>query len=463
MPFLKAKNNGTWVPVGWTEQIQADYAQTDETQVNFIKNKPEIDDVLSSTSTNSVQNKVVTSAMSELENLIGDSSVSDQISTAMATKADINHTHTEYALVDHTHENLGSTDQYALADHTHSEYALVNHTHTDYALASDVTDLSELVGDISVSTQISAAIATKVDAVDGKELSSNDYTDDEKSKLADIEVGANKTVVDSALSSESTNPVQNQIVTSALATLATNLSNQIDSAVIALEDVVDDKADANHTHNYAGSSSAGGAANKVANAITVKLNSGTTEEIDMFTFDGSVAKTMDITASAIGAVTMDCSNMSETTSANEIIVSEDEPDVVNGAIWINPTSTVDTGWQEVTLNTADFKVYNDIASNTPIYRKIGNVVQIKGIVSPTSDTAINSLQTSTATEIGAIPVECAPSTLTEYTVCHGSGGTIWLLDVTLDGSIRASRYAMGDTSNTPAANVWMPFSITYLI
>ena len=54
----------------------------------------------------------------------------------------------------------------------------------------------------------------------GKGLSTNDYTTTEKNKLAGIATGANKTTVDSAMSSTSTNPVQNKIVNSALSTKA---------------------------------------------------------------------------------------------------------------------------------------------------------------------------------------------------------------------------------------------------
>ena len=54
----------------------------------------------------------------------------------------------------------------------------------------------------------------------GKGLSTNDYTTDEKTKLAGIATGANKTTVDSAMSSTSTNPVQNKIVNSALSAKA---------------------------------------------------------------------------------------------------------------------------------------------------------------------------------------------------------------------------------------------------
>ena len=60
-------------------------------------------------------------------------------------------------------------------------------------------------------------------------------------------------------------------------------------------------ASSGHTHSYAGSSSAGGAANSVANSIIIKLNGGSTEGTNLFTFNGSAAKTINITPSAIGA------------------------------------------------------------------------------------------------------------------------------------------------------------------
>ena len=53
-----------------------------------------------------------------------------------------------------------------------------------------------------------------------------------------------------------------------------------------------------HTHNYAGSSSVGGAANKVANTLTIQGN-GTT--LTNGTYDGSAAKTVNITPANIGA------------------------------------------------------------------------------------------------------------------------------------------------------------------
>jgi len=60
-------------------------------------------------------------------------------------------------------------------------------------------------------------------------------------------------------------------------------------------------AASSHTHNYAGSSSAGGAANSVKTNLIIKLNNGSTEGTNLFTFNGSTAKTINITPSAIGA------------------------------------------------------------------------------------------------------------------------------------------------------------------
>lgn len=65
-------------------------------------------------------------------------------------------------------------------------------------------------------SQIKDKLSGKVDKVSGKGLSTNDYTTTEKNKLAGIATGANKTTVDSVLSTTSTNPVQNKVVNTAL-------------------------------------------------------------------------------------------------------------------------------------------------------------------------------------------------------------------------------------------------------
>ena len=61
-------------------------------------------------------------------------------------------------------------------------------------------------------TLLTTAIGNKVDKVEGKDLSTNDYTDNDKAKLDGIEAEANKTIVDAELLDTSENPVQNKVV-----------------------------------------------------------------------------------------------------------------------------------------------------------------------------------------------------------------------------------------------------------
>jgi hypothetical protein len=76
--------------------------------------------------------------------------------------------------------------------------------------------LDSASGNPVANSAITAALNNKVDKVSGKGLSTNDYTTAEKEKLAGIAENANYTVVDSALSDGSTNPVQNKVIKNAL-------------------------------------------------------------------------------------------------------------------------------------------------------------------------------------------------------------------------------------------------------
>lgn len=79
-------------------------------------------------------------------------------------------------------------------------------------------------------------------------------TDTEKSKLDGIATGANKTTVDSALSSTSTNPVQNKVINTALSGKAnTNHSHDLSAMINGLSGGTDTPSDADYyVSQYAG-------------------------------------------------------------------------------------------------------------------------------------------------------------------------------------------------------------------
>lgn len=217
--------------------------------------------------------------------------------------ATANHTHTQYASTEHTHEIsdvtglAGELDGKAAATHTHSNYAAKTHTHTladisettdkkvmtaaertklngiatganNYShpathpasmitglaevatsgsyddltdkptsmsptahthAQSDITGLANaLSGKASAEhTHAQGDITGLTDALAGKASSSHTHgaatttangmmSATDKAKLDGIATGANKTAVDSALSTTSTNPVQNKVINTAL-------------------------------------------------------------------------------------------------------------------------------------------------------------------------------------------------------------------------------------------------------
>ena len=89
------------------------------------------------------------------------------------------------------------------------------------------TKTSDLTNDSNFAT--TTDLDAKVDKVTGKGLSTNDYTTTEKDKLAAIEDGANKTVVDTALNSTSINPVQNRVINTKINSMQSDIDSKVPS------------------------------------------------------------------------------------------------------------------------------------------------------------------------------------------------------------------------------------------
>ena len=119
------------------------------------------------------------------------------------------------------------------------------------------------------------------------------------------------------------------------------------------------------------------------------------------------------------------------------------------------TAIADSGWKNATL-TADFEPY--ATGVLPKYRKIGNIVNIHGVVKPT-DTLTGS---NTMISIFSIPNGYRPSeNLT--TVCQGSGVCVWIFTVTPNGNCCFSRYRDGTGLQNASSSVWLPFNVTFMI
>lgn len=258
-----------------------------------------VDSALNTTSENPVQNKVVAIAINNLNTLVGDTPVSDQINTAVASKADasdltahtgnsnIHITSTERtnwnaakAHADSAHapsnaeENQNAFSNIIVGDTTIAADSKTDtltivagnnvtltpdatndrltitakdtvYTHPTYTArgaglykvtvngTGHVSEVTNVVKDDIVALGIPAQDTTYNEATTSAAglMSAND-----KTKLNGIADGANKTTVDSTLSSTSTNPVQNKVVNTAISTLNTlvgdtPVATQITSAI----------------------------------------------------------------------------------------------------------------------------------------------------------------------------------------------------------------------------------------
>ena len=123
--------------------------------------------------------------------------------------------------------------------------------------------------------------------------------------------------------------------------------------------------------------------------------------------------------------------------------------------WQLKPNMVDTGWIDLTVG-SEFRQYG--TGNAVRYRKIGNIVEVRGIVAPVADIAGgNDMHTIATLPSEARPVEAL------YTICQGSSNCVWLFRVNSTGTLDFSRYRNGNTSATAGEGTWLPFQMTFMI
>lgn len=168
-------------------------------------------------------------------------------------------------------QSAGSSDYIARADHVHpvdTSRAASNHSHgslvNDGALNSDITSVNKVavtdatnklktISKLPLDKVTHQDISGKANVNHGHDSASSSangfLSKEDKSKLDGIATEANKTVVDSSLSSSSNNPVQNKIVTNALNGKANSSHSHSISNITNLQSSLDGKSPTSHTHD----------------------------------------------------------------------------------------------------------------------------------------------------------------------------------------------------------------------
>ena len=328
------------VEAGAEVNVQADWAETDSTSDAFIKNKPltDVDNALSDTSTDPVQNKIIKAALDEkvdkiagmqlsqnnftngekeklasietgATNVTVDSAISQNSDNPVSSKA----IYTELS------KKVNSSGSKQLSDENFTseektKLAGIQNGATNVSVDAEITQNSN---NPVTSAAIYAELAKKVDADGGAGLSDNNFTDAYKEKLDGIASEATKTIVDATITENSTNPVTSAAVFAALAT----------------------KVDAD--------GGAGLSDNNFTDAYKTKLE-GIEAGANKITVDSatSTTSTNPVQNKVItGAVNTE--NTRATTAENDIknnliAVSDTQPTAATTKLWVNTNSDEDT-------------------------------------------------------------------------------------------------------------------------
>ena len=263
MSVLKVKKDGVWENVSGT----SGHTHTIDDITNFPEIKPDggnadtVDGKHASDFALASDVIDLGTDMLNLHTLVGDTSVAEQVSAAVSSKADTDHMHdiddisnlsealeskyekpsagilkTDLDISIQTSLNKADTAVQSLEGYATEDYVNTQVSSLVDSAPETLNTLNELAAalgqDPNFATTVATQIGSKVDKVEGKGLSTNDYTDNDKHTLS--------------------------MVNDAVTTLTdlvgdTSVANQISDAIAT-------KSDEGHTHSYAGSSSAGGAA-----------------------------------------------------------------------------------------------------------------------------------------------------------------------------------------------------------
>ncbi len=119
------------------------------------------------------------------------------------------------------------------------------------------------------------------------------------------------------------------------------------------------------------------------------------------------------------------------------------------------TQLSDSGWQALTFSSG----YANYNSTEPLQiRKIGNFVEIRGIIKPTAQKTAST----SAVQFATIPTGYRPTYTFRTTIAQGSGMNRWHLTAETDGRLCWSRYGITSSVNLPSG-AWLCVYMTYMI
>ena len=124
----------------------------------------------------------------------------------------------------------------------------------------------------------------------------------------------------------------------------------------------------------------------------------------------------------------------------------------------NFLTEMDSGWQYTSGYGENFTQYNNEEYAKVRYRKIGGMVEIRGVMRPTTTIA----GSTTLHELFTLGEAFRPSTYL-YHRCSGSYANTWLMTIAPSGRVSFSRYGSGNAYTDVDTSAWLPIQVTFML
>ena len=413
LPSDKTKLNG--IAAGAEVNVNADWNATEGDAL--ILNKPILATVATSGSYNDLTEKPTIPTVDVTKSYVD---------TQLATKANASNVYTKAEVdskVSSVYRVKGSVASYAnlpTVDVTIGDVYNVNDTGANYVATSTTPTWDKLSETVDLSgyattAAMNSALGNKVDKVSGKALSTNDYTTAEKNKLAGIAASANNYSLPAATSSVLGGVKTSTGITNSSGTISVTYGTAAGTACQGNDSRLSNSRPASdvsawakastkptyawieitskpswigsskptYTASEVGALASGGTAvnaSKVANSFIFKVAGGSTEGTNLYTFNGSAAKTINVVAGSNVTLTPTAGQLSISAKDTTYAVATTSANGLMSSAMVTKLNGVATNANNYSLPTATSSVLGGVKTGSNITNSSGTISLSSGNV-----------------------------------------------------------------------------------
>lgn len=406
LPADKIKLNG--IAAGAEVNVNADWNATKGDAL--ILNKPTLSTVATSGSYNDLTSKPTIPTVDVTKSYVD---------TQLATKANASNVYTKAEVdskVSSVYRVKGSVASYAnlpTVDVTIGDVYNVNDTGANYVATSTTPTWDKLSETVDLSgyattAAMNSALGNKVDKVSGKALSTNDYTTAEKNKLAGIAASANNYSLPAATSSVLGGVKTSTGITNSSGTISVTYGTTAGTACQGNDSRLSNSRPASdvsawakastkptytwteitskpswigsskptYTASEVGALASGGTAvnaSKVANSFILRVKGGSTEDINLYTFNGSAAKTINVVAGSNVTLTPTSGQLSISAKDTTYGIASASANGLMSSAMVTKLDGIATNANNYSLPTATGSVLGGVKTGSNITNSSGTI------------------------------------------------------------------------------------------